>query len=242
MRNKILICILALIGLFSFAPQVEAQSIKYPFGFADFQTVATATTTEITVSNGGFTWITLASNLTAATTINVTVAPSAQINGNMLLVSVPCGTSQFNVTWGSASFTAPTLFGVANTTSTVMFVYSNGKFVQSVAPSTPPGDLLTITVGTAVTVPITNARYTYARINGNLTANSVVTLTASDGAKVIGNEVTVEISSGATAFNATFDTVLASSDGLTGTINKTRTVTLVYNGTKFVEKAEGNTN
>lgn len=104
-----------------------ANGVKYPFGSADVQTVTTAATINVTVTDQ-MCYLKLSANLSAATTINVT--PSGLQPGAQLFIEIPCATA-YNVTYGSTYVTSAGTTGVLNKTKVVGFVYVNGKFVQT---------------------------------------------------------------------------------------------------------------
>lgn len=104
-----------------------ANGTKYPFGKADVQTVTTATTINQTVSDQ-MCYLKLSANLTAATTINIT--PSGLVDGALLFIEIPCGSTGYNVTYGSTYVTSAGTTGTNSKTKVVGFVYVSGKFVQ----------------------------------------------------------------------------------------------------------------
>lgn len=104
--------------------------IRYPFGKADFKNVTTSTSIDVNITNSGLSYVTLASNLTAATTINL--IPDAEIqDGALCYVQVPNGGTDRAVTFGS---TYATTLGAqtvtANQTVVFGFIFKSGKWLQ----------------------------------------------------------------------------------------------------------------
>lgn len=104
------------------------SGVKYPFGAADVQAVTTATTIAIPVGDQ-MTYAKLGSNLTGATTINVT-PDAGVVDGAQLFIEVPCGGTAYDVTFGSTYVTSAGLAGTISKTKVAAFVMANGKFIH----------------------------------------------------------------------------------------------------------------
>lgn len=105
------------------------SGVKYPFGDADVQAVTTATTIALPVGDQ-MTYAKLGSNLTGATTINVT-PDSGVKDGAQLFVEIPCGGTAYDVTFGSTYVTSAGVTGTINKTKVASFVMANGKFIHT---------------------------------------------------------------------------------------------------------------
>lgn len=101
--------------------------VRFPFGEADVQNVASAATVNLTVKNSGLTYVKL-STLGAAATVNV-VSAEGMLNGSLLFIEIPSDGTARDVTGGTLLQT-PTISGVINKTKVAGFIWVGDKFVK----------------------------------------------------------------------------------------------------------------
>lgn len=104
------------------------MDVKYPFGAALFNTVASAATIALDVENS-LQHTTIA--LEEAATINVTPAAGLE-PGAILVLKVSSDGTARDLTLGTG-ITGPALSGVINKTKVVSFIYDGSNFVQMAA-------------------------------------------------------------------------------------------------------------
>lgn len=104
--------------------------MKWPFGKADVQTVAKATTMNATVANAGMTYLRVTPALTANSTLNLDLDPELQ-DGAVLMVEFDGGTTPFSLTLDATdTLSKASTPAAANKKRIITCVYQGGRFYQ----------------------------------------------------------------------------------------------------------------
>jgi hypothetical protein len=107
----------------------KMSAIRFPFGVADIQNPVHAATLAITITDPGLTILNVAvQNTGTAVTLNLTNV-AQPIDGAILIVKFPAGTTGRNLTLGTG-LTGPGITGAAAKTHTAMFVFMTDSYYQ----------------------------------------------------------------------------------------------------------------
>lgn len=104
------------------------QTIRYPFGEADSQTLTSASTIAVSVTNS----MTIATvSLDTDATINVTIDEDLPVGAQLVIIAASDGTAR-DITCGT-NLTGPAIAGVISKTKVAHFVYNGSAFVATAA-------------------------------------------------------------------------------------------------------------
>lgn len=101
---------------------------RFPFGPVDVQDVDSAASVELTITNGGMTYVRI-SEMSAALALTCTV-PDDMPNGALLFVEAASDGTARTITPGTG-FTSAALAGTISKTKVASFVYIDGSFVNT---------------------------------------------------------------------------------------------------------------
>jgi hypothetical protein len=212
-------------------------NINYPWGNADVQTPAYASTIAITVND----LATIVEPATLTGNVTFTVANTDGIlAGAELVIQVACDATPRTITFGTG-FSASAITGVASKKTTCVFKYDGTNWILAAA-NTDSGavdfntamDLQTPTYAATIAITATSPS-TYVRVAA--TGALTLTVTAGSGLKA-GARLFVEVGSDTTARDTTFSTGFVAPT-LTGVISKKKTQSFVYDGTNFIATSAG---
>lgn len=149
--------------------------------------------------------------------------------GAVLIIVAGCGATPFNVTLADNFKEAFVLQGVANTTKQLVFVYDGADFIATCEVPFTHSQAIT-PAGATTAVTINGDRNVVDA--GTLALDT--TLNATIGANVkVGSSLLVKAASGAAAKTITFGTGF-SSPTMAGTIDKSKSMYFVFDGTNFI--------
>lgn len=152
--------------------------------------------------------------------------------GATLVLVVSCGATPYNLTLAGNFKKALVLQGIANKTKQLVFVYDGADFIATCEVPFTHSQAIT-PAGAATAVTIDGDRNVVDA--GTLALDT--TLNATIGANVkVGSSLLVKAASGAAAKTITFGTGF-SSPTMAGTIDKSKAMSFVFDGTNFVAVA-----
>jgi hypothetical protein len=215
---------------FSFkAPSGISSNYVALFPAAETQSVAPADTIAFTLKQF-YSFVNVNDTLIGSSVVINATLNSQLTKGAQLQLTFITGDSARTIVFGTG-FTAESTIIPKSKVKTLLFTYNGSKYIPDCEPMLPVADIQSKTPGATIAVTVSRQN-TFVSVADTMTASTTINLTIGSGVAA-GAILQVSAKSGVIARTITWGTGL-SSPTTTGTQNKTKAATFVYNGTKFI--------